>query len=123
MATKEVMVSAPLLVFLYDRTFIAGSFREAWRRRRGFHLALASTWILLGWLAIGTGGRSGTAGLAANLPWRDYVLTQAYAIVRYLRLALWPHPLVFDYGTTVAAGAAVAASLGAPRPGSCSASR
>jgi hypothetical protein len=29
MATKEVMVSAPLVVLLYDRTFVAGSFREA----------------------------------------------------------------------------------------------
>jgi len=104
MATKEVMVSAPLMVLLYDRTFVAGSFREAWRRRRGVHLALASTWILLGWLAIGTGSRSGTAGLGANLPWSDYVATQAYASVRYLRLALWPHPLVFDYGTVVATG-------------------
>ncbi len=27
MATKEVMVSAPLIVLLYDRTFVAGSFR------------------------------------------------------------------------------------------------
>src|SRR4029077_15512000 len=33
MATKEVMVSAPLLVLLYDRTFAAGSFRAAWQQR------------------------------------------------------------------------------------------
>ena len=33
MASKEVMASAPLLVMLYDRAFISGSFREAWRRR------------------------------------------------------------------------------------------
>ena len=35
MATKEVMVSAPLVVLLYDRTFLAGSFREAWRQALG----------------------------------------------------------------------------------------
>jgi 4-amino-4-deoxy-L-arabinose transferase-like glycosyltransferase len=35
MGTKEVMVSAPLMVLLYDRTFVAGSFRAAWRQRRG----------------------------------------------------------------------------------------
>ena len=34
MATKEVMVSAPLIVFCYDRTFSAGAFVAAWRRRR-----------------------------------------------------------------------------------------
>jgi hypothetical protein len=33
MASKEVMVSAPLMVLLYDRTFVAGSWGEAWRRR------------------------------------------------------------------------------------------
>jgi len=32
MASKEVMVSAPLMVLLYDRTFVAGTFKEAWRR-------------------------------------------------------------------------------------------
>ena len=107
MASKEVMVSAPLVVFLYDRTFVAGGFRAAWRQRRGYYLALAATWILLAILAAGTGGRSGTAGLGASLRWSDYGQTQVYAIVRYLRLALWPHPLVFDYGAVVAAGAAV----------------
>src|SRR6185436_12957571 len=47
MATKEVMVSAPLIVFLYDRTFVAGSFRAAWRERWRVHLALAASWLLL----------------------------------------------------------------------------
>lgn len=32
MGTKEVMVSAPAIVFLYDRIFVSGRFREAWRR-------------------------------------------------------------------------------------------
>ena len=104
MATKEVMVSAPIIVFLYDRTFLAGSFREAWRRRRWPHLALASTWIVLGWLVIGTGNRNGTAGFGAHLPWSQYEVTQVYALVRYLRLALWPQRLVFDYGSAVISG-------------------
>ena len=43
MATKEVMATAPLVVLLYNRTFLAGSFREAWRRRFGLYLALAAT--------------------------------------------------------------------------------
>jgi tetratricopeptide (TPR) repeat protein len=101
MATKEVMVSAPVMVFLYDRTFLGGTFREAWRRRRGAHLALASTWILLAALEFGTAGRNGTAGFAVNLPWSSYLLTQVYAIAHYLRLAFWPRGLVFDYGRAV----------------------
>ena len=44
MATKELMATAPVIVLLYDRTFLAGSFREALRRRYGLYLALAATW-------------------------------------------------------------------------------
>ena len=99
MAAKEVMVSAPLIVFLYDRTFVAGSFTEAWRRRWRYYLGLAGTWVLLAWLVAGTTGRGGTAGFGTVVgPW-SYLLTQCEAIMRYLGLVVWPHPLVFDYGT------------------------
>jgi tetratricopeptide (TPR) repeat protein len=101
MATKEVTVSAPLIVLLYDRTFVAGSFREAWRRRRGLYLALAATWLPLIGLVASTGGnRSGTSGFDVGItPWA-YWLTQFEAVTRYLRLSMWPHPLVFQYGAT-----------------------
>jgi tetratricopeptide (TPR) repeat protein len=99
MATKEVMFSAPLLVLLYDRTFVAGSWREAWARRNGFYFSLAATWVLLGWLVLGAEHRGGTAGLGLGDSAWTYALTQTRAIVLYLRLALWPRPLVFDYGT------------------------
>ncbi len=113
MASKEVMVSAPLLVLLYDRTFVAGGFGAALRRRWGFYLALAATWILLGWLVWQTGNRGGSAGFgikpdsadAQATPW-IYLLTQCGAIVHYLRLCVWPHPLIFDYGFSVVGGPA-----------------
>jgi hypothetical protein len=38
-------------------------------------------------------------GFGAGVSWGAYVLTQFQAIVTYLRLAFWPHPLVFEYGT------------------------
>lgn len=99
MASKEVMVSAPLMVLLYDRTFVAGSFRAAWQRRRALYLGLAGTWVLLGVLMIGSQRRGGTVGFGLGVsPW-DYALTQCRAIVLYLKLAIWPHPLVLDYGT------------------------
>ena len=47
MGTKEVMVSAPVMVWLYDRTFLAGSFGTAWRVRKNFYLSLAATWLVL----------------------------------------------------------------------------
>jgi protein O-mannosyl-transferase len=98
MTAKEVMASAPVIVFLYDRTFLSGSFREAWRLRGRWHLALAATWIPLGWLVLGTGGnRGGTSGFGLGVSWWTYASTQFPAIVHYLRLAVWPRPLVFYY--------------------------
>ncbi len=98
MATKEVMVTAPLLVLLYDRVFLSGGFVAAWRRRRGYYASLASTWGLLVVLVASTGGdRGGTFKLSAGA-FGTYWLTQLEAFTRYLGLALWPHPLVFEYG-------------------------
>jgi tetratricopeptide (TPR) repeat protein len=102
MASKEVMVSAPLIVLLYDRTFVAGTFREAWRWRSRFYAGLAGTWLLLGFLVASTKGRGGSAGFGTDVTWWPYALTQFRAIVRYLQLSLWPAPLVFDYGTPLA---------------------
>lgn len=102
MATKEVMVTVPVLVFLYDRTFVAGSFAAAWRVRRGYYFALAATWlVLIALLALNSGARGASAGFGLGItPW-TYLITQAEALVLYLRLAFWPHPLVLDYGTAV----------------------
>jgi tetratricopeptide (TPR) repeat protein len=100
MATKEVMATAPVLVLLYDRTFVAGTFREAWCRRWRLHLSLAATWLLLAALVASTGwNRGGAAGFNVGVaPWA-YWLTQFEAVAHYLWLSLWPYPLVIDYGT------------------------
>jgi tetratricopeptide (TPR) repeat protein len=98
MGTKEVMVTAPVVVLLYDRAFASPSFREALSRRRRYYAALASTWLLLGWLMHGARLAQRGVGAGSEVPWPDYVLTAFKAVALYLRLALWPHPLVFDYG-------------------------
>jgi hypothetical protein len=97
-ATKEVMVAAPILAWLHDRTFTAGSFRAAWQKRRAVYVGLFTAWILVGLLVWSSGSRGGTVGFGAQVGWWDYALTQCDAITRYLRLAVWPNPLVFDYG-------------------------
>ena len=99
MATKEVMVVAPAMVLLYDRSFVARDFRGAWRERRGFHATLFATWLLLGACVLSAGSRGGTFDLSDPRAWWRYDLTQFVAVVRYLWLAVWPHPLVIDYGT------------------------
>lgn len=103
MTAKEVMASAPLILFLYDRTFGAGSFQAAWRQRGRWHAAFAGTWLLLAALVIHSGGdRGGTTGFGQGVsPW-TYLLTQARALSLYLKLSFWPHPLVVDYGAWLA---------------------
>ena len=101
MATKEVMVAAPVLVLLYDRTFVAGSFAAAWRARWKMYLGLAATWVFLGWLITRWSQRGGVVGFGLGVSSWDYALTQCRAILLYLRLSLWPSPLVVDYGTAV----------------------
>lgn len=95
MATKEVMVTAPVLMLLYDRTFLAGSFREAWQQRRMLYVGLMATWLVLLFSLVDVHERG--VGYQALNAW-NYALIESRAVVLYLRLALWPSPLVFDYG-------------------------
>ncbi|WP_442890267.1 tetratricopeptide repeat protein [Congregicoccus parvus] len=105
MGTKEVMVVAPVLLVLFDRTFVSGSFAQTWRRHRVFHLCAFATWFLLAGLLVRSGGQRGAgAGFGLGVTAWEYLLTQADALVLYLRLAFWPHPLVLDYGTNLAPG-------------------
>jgi len=95
--TKEIIVTAPVLVLLYDRTFVAGSFRAAWRQRWRYYLGLAGTWLLLARLMTGLNQRG--VGFDHTIKWWNYALTSCRSVGLYLKLAVWPHPLVFDYGT------------------------
>jgi tetratricopeptide (TPR) repeat protein len=108
MATGETMVTAPLVVLLFDRTFIAGSLAAAWRERRSYYLRLASTWLLLGWLVLGGRSPGAAINFGTGLPWLSYVQAQFEAVTTYLRLAIWPSPLNLDYGIVVAGSPASA---------------
>lgn len=94
MGTKEVVVTAPLAVALYDRVFLA-------RARWPLYLGLAATWGVLlavsGLEQIAREGSSAGFGLEAVGP-LEYARTQPLALLQYLRLAVWPHALCFDYG-------------------------
>ncbi len=107
--SKEVIVTAPLLVLLFDRAFVAGSFAAAWRARKNYYLGLAATWLPLAGLVAAAGGRGGSAGFIAGAAPARYLLTQMRAIVLYLQLSVWPRPLVFDYGSQLTGSLAEAA--------------
>jgi len=98
-ATKEVAVTLPILVVLYDLVFLDASpqpVRDLWRRRWPLYAGLASTWALSAAL-VASAPRAASVG--AGLGWSPwlYLQTQAGVIVHYLRLVAVPWPLVFDY--------------------------
>jgi tetratricopeptide (TPR) repeat protein len=98
MATKEVVVTAPVLVLLYDRAFLSESFLRALRRRKAYYCGLAASWILLGILLYVDRLSLRSVGYGLGVDAGSYFLTEAKAIVSYLWLVVWPASLVFDYG-------------------------
>lgn len=107
MGCKEIVASVPIIALLYDRIFVAGSFREAFRQRWSFHATMAATWLLLAYFILATNNRGNTAGLNLSISSFDYFKTQCFAILEYLRLTCWPHPLVLDYGTRISTSPSV----------------
>ena len=103
MATKEIMVTAPVMVLLYDGMFLAGSLSEALRRRWGLYAGLAAGWLLLAALVIG-----GDLLRGPREPWQPgawaYLRSQPGVILHYLKLVVWPDPLCLDYGWPTANG-------------------
>jgi tetratricopeptide (TPR) repeat protein len=98
MACKETMVTAPLMVVIFDRVFLFDAIRQAIRRRWPLYGALAMTWALLAaLLASHTAISSGGFGTAHTSTW-NYLLNQSVIVTRYLRLSVWPRGLVFYYG-------------------------
>lgn len=98
MASKEVMATAPLVVILYDRTFLSGSFSKAWRRHWPVLLALAGTWIVLGYIMLaGNLGNAMANAKSFGVTWWEYALTEPGVIFHYLKLSVWPKTLCFNY--------------------------
>ncbi|MCC7011550.1 MAG: hypothetical protein IT454_03220 [Planctomycetes bacterium] len=96
---KEVIVGAPLLVALYDASFVARSWSAAFRARKRLYLGLFGTWALIALWVVLAQGRSESVGFGyEGMGVWQYLTTQAWAVPHYLRLALWPDPLIFDFG-------------------------
>ena len=94
--SKELLVTAPVMVVLYHVVFGAAPIRKTLRRNWDLYLGLAATWIILA-LLLRSDPRSGTVGFGCGIDALDYLCTQAGVILHYLRLALWPSPLVICY--------------------------
>lgn len=102
MGSKEVAVVLPLVIVFYDYFTSGQSLSEMLKARRKVHLCIFLTWgvqaiFLMSSQAalVNVGGSAADQLSYAPLP---YLLAQAEVIARYLRLALWPAGLCFDYG-------------------------
>lgn len=105
--SKEIVITAPLAVVLYDRAFRLDSWRALLKPGHGrgwFYLTLATACAAtFGLVAAGTRGK--TAGFGSGMTWYGYFYSQCWAIAHYLRLVLWPNALVIDYGEKLITGA------------------
>lgn len=99
--SKEVIVTLPLVAALYDRAFLASTWRDIFRRRwfvYAAYLAAAGLSLFLLWNRLSSRSENtvgfGTAGVT---PW-EYLRSQPAVLLYYLRLVVWPDCLVLDYG-------------------------
>ncbi|NNF42021.1 MAG: tetratricopeptide repeat protein, partial [Phycisphaerales bacterium] len=114
MLSKAVMVTAPVVAFLFDGLVVTRSFGETIRRRWTLYASLCATWVLLGTtgvlqsiLGAGPATRTTTAGFRLEqFSGFEYLCTQPGVLVHYLKLAFWPHPLCLDYDWPIARSAA-----------------
>jgi tetratricopeptide (TPR) repeat protein len=95
MACKESMVTAPLMVVLFDWVFVTTAMTRKIHRTR-LYVGLAATWLLLAVL-MQSGPRT-TVGFATGVSGWTYLLNQAPTLLSYLRFAFWPRHLILDYG-------------------------
>jgi Flp pilus assembly protein TadD len=99
---KQVMVTAPIVVFVYDWIFFSNSAREAFSKRWGLYLGMTLTWIPLAAFVIAA-PQIDTAGFGvAALRPRAYFRSEFEVVCYYIRLALWPNSLSLDYFWPVA---------------------
>lgn len=104
--SKEVAITAPLAVVLYDRAFRLGNWgaiRRPGKGRGWFYIALSAACAAT-FAFVAAGARGNTAGFHGGMTWYGYLYSQCWAIAHYLRLVMWPNALVIDYGEKLVTG-------------------
>jgi len=96
MATKPTMISAPFIALFYDRTFLAGSIKMAWKQRWKLHTGLFLSIAILAALLFFHPTLSAGPLMPHSSP-AHYAIIQPLIIIKYLKLAFYPNSLLFDY--------------------------
>ena len=114
--SKQVIASAPLVVLLYDRTFVSPTGWAAIKRHWALYAALFASWLSFlkavdyGQAVLVGGGGAGIE--ASKISMSDYLLSQSEVLLHYLRLCIVPYPQSIDYGWTPVDSVAQAAPAG-----------
>ncbi|MCC9605317.1 hypothetical protein LOC68_23560 [Blastopirellula sp. JC732] len=106
MGTKESAISAPLIAIALDRAVFAASWRELFRKRGWAYagMLVVTSYVAVNLLPAFQVGTSHNVAVAGNDPvtrW-EYLCTESQVITHYLRLAIFPYPLCFDYEWPIA---------------------
>lgn len=98
--TKEVTVTAPLAALLFDRIYLANSWREVWSKRWPLHVALICSMAIPFSSLVSTSSAGDGRGIAfgsETLSTWQYLSSQPGVLLHYIRLAFWPARLCLDY--------------------------
>ncbi len=97
MLSKEVMVTAPIVVLLYDWMFLSASVKELAAKRWKLYSGLFATWSLLVITNLAAPVNK-TAGFSVpSIAPLQYLKVEFSVLVYYLKLAFYPVGLCLDY--------------------------
>lgn len=101
-ACKEVIVTAPIVVLVYDWVFLGARPWEMIKKRGWYYLLLTAgiggTFLYWSGKVVVSGTNSYALGF--DYPWFgpwEYLMSQTHVILHYIRLVFWPDILCFDY--------------------------
>src|SRR3989338_1347559 len=103
MGSKEVMVTAPLMAVIYDKSFLSSTWKGLIKKRWLYYLGLCSAWILLYFVSVKRFfiqpflEYNFVSRAPDPIPPISYALTQTQVILHYIRLSIFPRGLTFDY--------------------------
>jgi protein O-mannosyl-transferase len=99
--TKEVAIVWPILALVFDRVFLAGSWKELAKRRWWAYLGLGAVWLwlLVPTLASSKEGKDYGIGFGLAVTPVQYALTETEVVWLYMKMVVWPTNQVGDYAS------------------------
>lgn len=96
MASKEVMITAPMLILWYDRVFVGSTWQAIRQKRSWYYASLIATSAILFLAMYSQRGRYSEFS-GARHSGLIYLLNQPRVLLLYAKLLVWPSPQCIDY--------------------------